>query len=225
MAKRNGALTLTESVFFELRTDILAGKLSPGVPLMPAELRLRFKVSIAVVREALTRLAEKGLAKQSPNHGFTVMTLSDDELKNIIAARSINEGAALQLAISNGDIVWESNIVAINHQLEQTQEYLTEDKTSINDNWSVLHGRFHHALLEGCDNPILLDICARLWDISELYRYWAIPHDSNRDIIAEHTTLMKAVIARNSERAVALYNEHIQLTADVLLKYHGLIDK
>jgi DNA-binding GntR family transcriptional regulator len=219
MAKRNGALTLTESVFSELRNHILSGKLSPGAPLMPAELRLYFNVSVAVIREALTRLAEKGLAKQSPNHGFTVMTLSDNELKNIIVARSINEGAALQLAISKGDVIWESNIVAINHQLEQTPKYLIEDKTSVDDNWSAIHGRFHHALLEACDNPILLDICARLWDISELYRHWAIPHDSNRDIISEHTTLMQAVITRNSERAVALYNAHIRLTVDVLLQH------
>ena len=224
MARRNGALTLTEGVFSQLRTDILSGQLSPGTPLMPGELRMRFNVSIAVVRESLTRLAEQGLAKQSPNYGFTVMTLSASDLENIIEARRINEGAALQQAISKGDIVWESNIVALHHQLEQTPEYLIGDNSVINGSWSKIHAQFHRALIEACDNSILLDICARLWNISELYRYWSVPRDNNRQFITEHKTLMQSVLARNCESAVAIYNAHIQLTVDILLESDALND-
>ena len=224
MARRNGSLTLTESVFSQLRTDILSGQLSPGSPLMPGELRMHFSVSIAVIREALTRLSEQGLAKQSPNYGFTVMNLSAAELKNIIEARKINEGAALQQAISKGDVVWESNIVALHHQLEQTPEYLIDDKGCVNDSRSTIHRQFHRALIEACDNSILLDICARLWNISELYRYWSVPRDNNRPFITEHKTLMQAVLSRDCERAVAIYNAHIQLTVDILLESNALND-
>lgn len=225
MSKRNGSLTLTESVFLQLRADILSGSLSPGTPLMPGDLRMRFKVSIAVIREALTRLAAQGLARQSPNYGFTVMTLSASDLENITEARRINEGAALQLAISKGDIIWESNIVALHHQLEQTPEYSTDNNIRVNDDWSVIHGKFHRALIEACDNPVLLDICNRLWNISELYRNWSIPRENNRPIVTEHKTLMQAVLERDSKRALALYNAHIQLTIDILIEHNQILDK
>ncbi|EHJ00738.1 transcriptional regulator, GntR family [Clostridium sp. DL-VIII] len=219
MARRNGSLTLTESVFSELRTDILSGRLSPGSPLMPGELKIRFDVSIAVVREALTRLAAQGLAKQSPNYGFTVMTLSKSDLEDIIEARKINEGAALRLSISKGDILWESNIIALQHQLEQTPEYSQNDKTRISDDWSLLHSKFHRTLIEACDNQILLDICDRLWNMSELYRSWSVPRDNNRPIANEHKALMQAALDRDINNAVDLFNTHIQLTIDILIDY------
>lgn len=225
MARRNGSLTLTESVFSELRTDILLGNLSPGSPLMPGELKMRFDVSIAVVREALTRLAAQGLAKQSPNYGFTVMTLSKSDLENIFEARRINEGAALRLSISKGDVLWESNIIALHHQLEQTPEYSSDDKTRVNDDWSSIHSKFHHALIEACDNPILLDICDRLWNMSELYRNWSVHRDNNRPIVAEHKALMQAALDRDSNHAIDLFNAHIQLTIDILIDYNNSVDK
>ncbi|WP_425806191.1 GntR family transcriptional regulator [Desulfitobacterium sp. Sab5] len=225
MARRNGSLTLTENVYNQLRAEILSGYLSPGAPLMPGDLRIRFNVSIAVIREALTRLAAQGLAKQSPNYGFTVMTLSASHLKNIIEARRINEGAALQLAISKGDVLWESNIIALHHQLEQTPEYSANDKFRVNDTWSEIHGKFHHALIEACDNPILLDICTRLWNMSELYRNWSISRDNKRPILSEHKTLMEAVLARDSKLAVDLYSAHIQLTIDILTENNQFLNK
>ncbi|WP_010243953.1 GntR family transcriptional regulator [Acetivibrio cellulolyticus] len=225
MSIRNGSLTLTESVFSQLRADILSGQLSPGTPLMPADLRARFNVSIAVIREALTRLAAQGLANQTPNHGFAVMTLSESDLKNIIEARRINEGTALQLAISKGDVLWESNIVGIHHQLEQTPEFSRDNNFRENDEWSKIHGKFHYALIEACGNPILLDICNRLWNISELYRNWSLPRENNRSAAAEHTTLMQAVLARDSKRVLELYNSHIKLTIDILIENNKLRDK
>jgi len=220
MARRNGSLTLTESVFLELRKDILSGRLAPKSPLMPGELGERFSVSIAVIREALTRLAAQGLAMQSPNYGFSVIALTISDLNNIIEARRINEGAALELSISRGDVIWESNILALHHQLEQLTEHKTDDTAYVNDNWSDLHYRFHNSLISACGNPILLDICSRLWNMSELYRSSSVRRDNNRPAAAEHKALMQAVLARDTNLALLLYYEHIKNTADALNKLY-----
>lgn len=218
MARRDGSSTLTESVFLQLRTDILSGYLSPGAPLMPGELKIRFNVSIAVIREALTRLASMGLVKQNPNYGFSVVTLSKPHLENIIEARKINETEALRLAIIKGDVLWESKIISLHHQLQQTPEYTSEDKSHLSNAWSEIHGKFHHALIEACDNQILLDICASLWNMSELYRTWSAPRDKNRQNAFEHKELMEAVLHRDSKHAIDLFIQHIQLTVDILVK-------
>jgi len=218
MARRNGSLTLTESVFLELRKDILSGRLAPETPLMPGELREHFHVSIAVIREALTRLAAQGLALQSPNYGFTVIPLTFSDLNNIIEARSINEGAALKLSISKGDVVWESNILALHHQLEQLSESSINGTLHVDEQWSDLHCRFHYALIKACENPVLLEICSRLWNKSELYRSYSVSRNNNRPAAAEHKALMQAVIARDTELALTLYNEHIKHTVETLGK-------
>jgi len=218
MARRNGSLTLTESVFLELRKDILSGRLAPETPLMPGDLRERFHVSIAVIREALTRLAAQGLALQSPNYGFSVISLTNSDLNNIIEARSINEGAALKLSISKGDVVWESNILAIHHQLEQLSESSIPENLHVDEQWSDLHCRFHYALIEACENPVLLEICSRLWNKSELYRSYSVSRNNTRPAAAEHKALMQAVIARDTELALTLYHEHIKNTVETLGK-------
>lgn len=217
MAKRNGSSTLTENVTNKLRSDILSGLYEPGSPLTVSELAKGFDVSVAVVREALTRLATQGLVLQNPNHGFSVKTVSEEELNNIIQARSINEAEALRLSIAHGDLTWESNVIAVHHKLSQTPEYKeANQKLVVREEWSDIHRQFHYELIAACPNPVLLDICRRLWDLSEFYRHCWPPLQQTRDGRAEHKALMDAVLSRDSGRAVKIFRAHIQLTADIL---------
>lgn len=217
MAKRNGSSTLSENVTKKLRSDILAGQYEPGSPLTVSELAKGFEVSVAVVREALTRLATQGLVLQNPNHGFSVKTVSAEELNSIIEARLINESAALRLSIAHGDLTWESNVIAVHHKLSQTAEYEeVNQKLAVREEWSDIHREFHFELIAACPNPVLLDICRRLWDLSEFYRQYSPPQQSIRDGLAEHKALADAVVSRDSDRAVEIFRAHIQLTADIL---------
>lgn len=218
MAKRNGSSTLSENVTKKLQSDILSGQYEPGFPLTVSELAKGFDVSVAVVREALTRLATQGLVLQNPNHGFSVKTVSEEELNSIIEARLINESAALRQSIAHGDLTWESNVIAVHHKLSQTAEYEeVNQKLAVREEWSDLHRQFHYQLIAACPNPVLLDICGRLWDLSEFYRHCSIPQPPTRDGRAEHKALADAVLSRDSDRAVEFFRAHIQLTADILL--------
>ncbi|MFM9277669.1 GntR family transcriptional regulator [Paenibacillus jiagnxiensis] len=217
MAKRNGSSTLSENVTKKLQSEILAGQYEPGSPLTISELAKGFNVSVAVVREALTRLATQGLVSQNPNHGFSVRMASEEELNSIIEARLINESAALRLSIAHGDLTWESNVIAVHHKLSQTPEYKdVNQKLAIREEWSDIHRQFHYELIAACPNPVLLDICRRLWDLSEFYRHWSTQQLPTRDGRAEHKALTDAVLNRDSDRAVEIFRAHIQLTADVL---------
>jgi len=217
MAKRDGSSTLTENVTKKLRSDILTGQYEPGSPLTVSELAKGFDVSVAVVREALTRLATQGLVLQNPNHGFSVKTASEEELNNIIQARSINESEALRLSIAHGDLTWESNVIAAHHKLSQTPEFEEANrKLAVREGWSDIHRQFHYELIAACPNPVLLDICRRLWDLSEFYRHCSPPRQQVRDGRAEHKALTDAVLSRDADRAVEIFQAHIRLTADIL---------
>ena len=63
-------------MFDSLRSDLLEGRIQPGERLKLPALTERFEVSMTVIREALTRLAEQGLVTVNPQRGFSVMMLS-----------------------------------------------------------------------------------------------------------------------------------------------------
>lgn len=203
-----------------LRGDILSGRLDPGQKLQFAELCETYAYSVGVIREALTRLVGEGLVRSVPQIGFTVTPLSRSDLVWLTDARCEIETLTLRRAIRDGDVTWESAVLAIHHQLERCPQLDPEDPQRFNERWAQLHAEFHETLLAGCENPRLRQTASELRASAELYRRWSLPlgHSSDRDIAKEHRDLVDAVLARDSDRADALLNRHISLTTEVLLE-------
>ena len=133
-------------------------------------------------------------------------------------ARRLNEGAALKLALKNGDIQWQSNIIAKAYELEHTQVYLDEEKRKINPEWNERHKEFHYALIKGCGNDVLLSICSYLWNISQVYRKQSLlMKGEGRDFNEEHKCLMDAVLKREEKEAIERFEAHIENTKRQML--------
>jgi DNA-binding GntR family transcriptional regulator len=223
MARRGGAVTLSAGVWSKLRTQILDGDLRPGARLKPADIAAQLGVSVGVVREALTRLVEQGLATSDPNRGFQVVTVSTTQLENLTELRITVEQLAIRWAIERGDLSWESDIVAAHHRLLSTPRRDQAHPASTTEEWAIAHREFHHALVTGAGFSEIVDQCARLFDSAELYRRWSAPASGNqRDVDGEHTELMNAVLKRDTAQACSLLRNHYQRTADLVLKF-GLV--
>src|ERR1700675_4377335 len=160
-------VTRGEEVYDELRAELLNGVLCPGTKLRMVELARRFEVSQSVVREALTRLAEQGLAVASPQRGFRVRELSVEDIAGLTESRVEIESAALRLAIERGDVQWETQVVAAHHLLERTP--VVDDNGRFHEQCAVPHREFHQALTEGCNNARLQGVVQGLRDSAELY--------------------------------------------------------
>ena len=218
MARTATAQTLNSHVYQAIRTEILNGAFQPGERLKPSELRERYNVSVSVIREALSRLAEKHLVRGEHNQGFRVAPLTENDLLDLTAVRTVNEGFALRTALARGDIAWESRVVAAAHRLFATPARDNDNSQRPTDAWSDAHRDFHRSLIEACDMPVLLDICDSLFDASELYRRLSSPFTaSRRDVVAEHRMIMEAALARNADLAVQRLSEHFQLTTQLLI--------
>src|SRR3569833_1439161 len=72
--------SLTSAVQERLRADILATRLLPGQEQHLAGLAKQFAVSLAAVREALSRLVADGLVQASDPRGFRVRPVSRADL-------------------------------------------------------------------------------------------------------------------------------------------------
>ena len=211
--------TKAERVYELFRADILAGRLTPGSRLRYAELCERYATSTGVLREAMLRLSEQGLVKGEPQQGFQVVDLTIEDLQDLTEARIVLETLALRYALTDGDVEWESRVIAAHHRLSRTPLEDPSDPDRLNDEWVAEHSVFHEAMLDGCGNRRLKEIASSLRDTAELYRRWSLPlgKRSERNVRDEHEALLAAALARDTDRAVELLTDHISRTSNILL--------
>ncbi|RZU74953.1 GntR family transcriptional regulator [Micromonospora kangleipakensis] len=221
MAKRAGGESLAVSIYERLRLDILNRRLAPGERLKAAELSGSFDVSLSVIREALSLLAARDLVRVDRNRGFHVTSLSLEALNNLTLARKINEGVALRLSIERGGVAWQSEVLAAHHRMDVLPMVQSENPLVRNEEWARAHLAFHHKLIEACGNAVLLGICTRLSDAAELYRAWSTQgsREIKRDVAGEHRELLDAALAHDAERAVALFEAHVDRTRAIVMEF------
>jgi GntR family carbon starvation induced transcriptional regulator len=205
--------TLTERATQRIEADIVRGALAPNARLGIAETAARYGVGATPLREALSRLAARGLVNAIGKRGFRVQSISRDDLADIVRIRSVLEREAIRLSIAAGDGAWEGEIVGALHQLKR---YIAENPKGFGEGepaFDAVHRRFHTSLIAACGSPRLIAACARLYD--EAYRYRRLmmaSFKSPAQFVHSHETLAEAAIARAGERAQALAEAHIAST-------------
>lgn len=204
------------STYEALRSEILSGGLAPGTRLKPGEIAERLGVSAPVTREALTRLVGERLVVSRPHQGFSVVPLTAAHLEQHTEARVEVDGIAVRLAVQRGDIEWESTVVASLHRLLNTPLRPNADHADVSDAWSTAHRAFHHALVAGCGNEVLLDIRDQLSSTADLFIHWASAKRPQRDAVDEHSAIADAVVARDGDLAASLLAQHYRTTAGLL---------
>lgn len=99
--------SLVELTTRRLRGEILSGALAPGDRIVEEQIRLRYGISRAPLREALRQLAEQGLVEHLPRRGARVCTWSPTDIRQLFELRHLLEQhaivSALPLRGGNGD--------------------------------------------------------------------------------------------------------------------------
>ena len=210
---RADADTLAERAAQRIEADILSGALAPDSRLGIMETAARYGVGATPLREALSRLAARGLVNAIGKRGFRVKSVSREDLADIVRIRTVVEREALRLSVAAGDGAWEGEIVAALHQLKR---YVAHDPRGSGEGepaFDALHKRFHVSLIAGCGSPRLLAACSALYD--EAYRYRRLmmaTFASFEEFVRSHEILAEATIARSRGRAEALLEAHIAST-------------
>jgi DNA-binding GntR family transcriptional regulator len=211
--------TLNGEVFRRMRADIVACRLLPNERLRVEALRERYGVGGSPIREALMRLEAEGLVQLAQNKGFRVSDVSRDRLLDLMRTRAEIEAIALRWSIERGGVEWEADLLAAFHRLSRQSKIAKTGNGAIDPDWSKQHRAFHAALVASCGSPTLLSIRENLFDQAGRYVALSIISKSTpRNDGAEHEQIMRAALARDAERAVALNREHIGRTAQKVAK-------
>jgi len=217
---RTAGKTLSEAAYATLRHDIISGRLAPDTRLRIEELREVYQTGASPLREALNRLAGEGFVTAEGQRGFSVAAISLKDLDEITHLRSLLEGEAIRAAIACGDDAWEANVVAAFHRLSKV------DVRADVATWEARNQEFHEALIAACDSAWLLRLRHTLYEQHKRYRLISLQAaDDRRDVHAEHSAIMNAVLARDAAAACRATAEHIARTAATtraaFAKIHG----
>ena len=205
--------TLSARAARAIESDILAGRLAPEARLGITETAARYGVGATPLREALSRLAARGLVHAEGRRGFRVTPISRADLADIVLIRQVLEREALRLAMARGGADWEADILAALHKLRRSVRDDPQGFREGDASFDLAHKAFHAALVSACGSPRLIAAQAQLYD--EAYRYRRLMMASFRSceaFLASHEQLAELAMARTSATAAQALAEHIAST-------------
>lgn len=91
-------LSLADQITVELRTDIIGGRLLPGMALVESDLVSTYNASRNTIREALHRLGQEGLTRYVRHKGVMVRRLGVDEVRDLFQVRRTLELRAIAVS-------------------------------------------------------------------------------------------------------------------------------
>ena len=211
------AASLTTRIYERLRHDILSGELAPGKKLRIDEIKEVHGIGASAIREALSLLTSEALVERMDHRGFRVSPVSKAGFEELFATRCWLEERALRESISKGEVAWEEAIVLANFHMSRVKHSEAPDRLLENDLWETRHKAFHRALIAACGSMLLLRFCDQMYDLNIRYRRVAAPpRDEERNVSAEHTAILDAVLSRDEEKSVELLIAHYRCTASFI---------
>ncbi|MFW6689689.1 GntR family transcriptional regulator [Streptomyces sp. MAR4 CNX-425] len=189
----------TQYVREAIKHAILTGKLTPGQPLVEADLAAQFGVSKTPVREALKTLAGSGLVVMSQYKGVTVRTVDATMAREVYDVRLLLEPEALR------------RTVALRASLQAAADALELAEAAPDAAERSLANRdFHRALYLPCGNPLLSRMLDDLRDQAALVSTvaWSANPSWEREA-GEHREILRLAAAGDAAAAGAALHDHI----------------
>ena len=181
---------------------VLAQRLAPGTRLGEQNLSMLFDCSRTLVREALVRLAARGIVTVSSRRGWYVVQPSHEEAREAFEARRVIETGLIR---RTGPLD-KATLKRLKQHLKQEQDALKGDDVGQR---SYLLGDFHVCLAECLGNQLLADT---LRDFTARTTLIAMLYQSTHDAVQscqDHVAIVDALVRGDTALAERLMEEHI----------------
>ncbi|CAB3719823.1 HTH-type transcriptional regulator McbR [Achromobacter deleyi] len=188
---------LSVKVYNEIRNALINGQYEPGERLIIGELAQEMGVSITPVREAIFRLiSEQGLEMQAATAVY-VPYVNSEKLREIQQIRFHLEGMGAAEAAKNITRKQLDNLIALQKDFISCTS--TDPKRA-----SYLNRKFHFAILEASNKPILRNTVESFWVITgpilKVFHVKTAGLDYSENE-HRHEAVIDALEARDSEAA------------------------
>jgi DNA-binding GntR family transcriptional regulator len=197
-------ISLSEHAYNLVKHRIVSLDLPPGSVIDEAALSASLDVGRTPLREALQRLARERLVVIVPRRGIFVSEIGIMDLQRLFEVRIILESLAGRLAAQRGsEEQWR--------QMEAVLDVLPGKDVAVENHMLIeIDEACHQIIYEAIDNTFLHDILSTLYALSLRLWYFALPQIGDmREAIVEHQVILRALQARDAERAASLLQQHI----------------
>lgn len=214
----SGATPAGDSVYQQIRDDIISGRLEANERLVVAELAQRHETSTNPVREALQLLRGEGFVVISPNRGARVRPIDQDFVRDIYEIGVLIEPALTRWFVG---MATPEDIT----QLERVQAEIEENNFADQLQHSELDTRFHTIMYERHYNRHAAELW---WKHREVLR--AVSRRFNftlarrAQVIREHRELIQLIKNGEADRAAALVAQHVEGSGRHILEHMRAVE-
>lgn len=189
----------------KLRTAIGLGQIPPGSQLGEADLAKELGVSRGPLREAMQRLTQEGLLISIRNRGLFVITMTDEEVRDMYVARTAVERAASEVILQKGAKAVVAELLTIVKAMKKAA-----DKGDL-DAMSEADMDYHAALVAAAGSPRLIRMHNTLMTetrmcLTALEKKYPDPHTR----VAEHRAIAEALGEGGEDRVGKLLVSHME---------------
>jgi DNA-binding GntR family transcriptional regulator len=193
----------TSFIVDSLTRAIVEHRLLPGTKLAEQKLADHFGVSRTLVRQALFQLTQNRLIRQEPARGAFVAAPTVEEARQVFAVRRMLEAEMTRAFVRE---VTPARVKAL-------RDHIAQEKAAVDQNDPAgrveLLGDFHVRMAELMGNEVLTQILRDLVSRSSLITLMYQRDGAARHSQEEHVQLVRAMAAKDEDRAVELMTEHL----------------
>jgi len=209
--------TISDVVFRQVRSDIIAGVLAPGSKIKLEQAKERYSISVSSLREILSRLTSENLVRAEGQKGFEVSPASRQELIELADLRIVLEIHAMELSFAAGDLEWEGRVVAAHHKLVAAERTLLSGDTSRTIAWVRYDWEFHRSIVSSCNSATLMVSLSSVFD--RFLRYHLLARSFRGEaVVDDHKQLFKLALARDVKGAREVIRRHVMSGTEHVLK-------
>jgi DNA-binding GntR family transcriptional regulator len=197
-----------------IKNGIRSGKFAAGQRLVASELAADLKVSLGVVREALSLLDGAGLIALLPNRGAQIRPLTRDDVRQIFELREALEGQAAALAARN--------LQGMKPRQALMDAFRKADKAASTGDvvdYRSANAAFHQMILSLANNPRLVDVASELTvPIYQLQLTMLLNDPELKAAAAGHRRIVDAILGGDAERARTEMQDHVRFSGAVMMR-------
>lgn len=202
-------MSRSQKIYETLITSLRSGAYQPGDRIRAEDVAKTFEVSRTPVREALSRLLERGLLEMTAT-GLAVTRLHRQSVLELYAMREILEGAAARFAAQHAS---PSDIYSM-RRIADAFSVPSDDAPRV----AHLNRELHDAITEAAHNRYLLSMLHGMHDAVMVLPSTTFATPGRQEAaVHEHAAILDAIEGRDPDEADRLAREHIRHARDARL--------
>ena len=196
--KEHRNISIADQIFDQLERDILSGKYKRGEILSELRLSKELDVSRTPIREALLRLEQENVLRET-GRGMEVIGITAEDMLDLYDIRLHLEGPSARRAAEK---ITDEQLAQLLELTELQRYYINKQGNSRSENIKNLDSQFHELLYRCSGSNAYTDVLMRIHKKMTKYRKASVSeHSRAQQSNDEHMAIYQALASHDPDAA------------------------